>query len=128
MAFPKHSILQALSVLLLAWVLVHCQTPINVQEGEEKESNIATIGLKSEVIECPLNCKCTPEGAVECAGVDLTEFPAKLSENTRQLSLQVHHTTAHTNTWKNIWKFCPEIRKLPFQNSVFGSLMTEQQN
>lgn len=128
MAFPKHSILQALSVLLLAWVLVHCQTPIKVHEEEEEESNTATIGLKSEVIECPLSCECTAEGAVECAGVDLTEFPAKLSEKTCQLSLQVCHTTAHTNTLKNILKFCPEIRKLPFQNSVFGPLITEQQN
>lgn len=100
MAFPKHSILQALSVLLLAWVLVHCQAPLEPEEEEEEETNIATVVTKSEPIKCPLECSCTTEGAVDCAGVDLTEFPAELSDKTRQLSLQVFHTTALTNTHK----------------------------
>lgn len=95
MAFPKHSILQALSVLLLAWVLVRCQAPLEAEEEEEEETNTVTIKTKSE---CPPECSCTAEGAVDCAGVDLTEFPAELSEKTRQLSLQVFHTTAHTLT------------------------------
>ncbi|KAM4549191.1 podocan isoform 1-T3 [Odontesthes bonariensis] len=77
MDFPNHFILQALSVLLLAWVLVHCQTPLAPKEEEEEES-----------IDCPLECRCTAEGAVDCAGVDLTEFPEELSNKTRQLSLQ----------------------------------------
>lgn len=88
MAFPKHSILQALSVLLLAWVLVHCQSPLEPEEAFEEETNITTIGTKSEPIECPSECSCTAEWAVDCAGVDLTEFPAALSDKTRQLSLQ----------------------------------------
>lgn len=88
MAFPKHSILQALSVLLLAWVLVHCQSPLEPEEEFEEEANITTIGTKSEPIECPPECSCTAEWAVDCAGVDLTEFPAALSDKTRQLSLQ----------------------------------------
>ncbi|KAF3835639.1 hypothetical protein F7725_028197 [Dissostichus mawsoni] len=92
MAFPKHSILQALSVLLLALVLVHCQVPLEPEEEEEeepiKEINISTMVTKSELLECPLECSCTAEGSVDCAGVDLTEFPAELSDKTRQLSLQ----------------------------------------
>ncbi|XP_059196582.1 podocan [Centropristis striata] len=92
MAFPKHSILQALSVLLLAWVLVHCQAPLEPEEEEEeepiKEADITTVVTKSEPFECPADCSCTTEGAVDCAGVDLIEFPADLSDKTRQLSLQ----------------------------------------
>ncbi len=98
MAFPsKNSILQALSVLLLAWVLVRCQAPLKPEEEEEEETNLATIAPKSEPIECPSECSCTAEGAVDCAGVDLTEFPTRLSNKTRQLSLQVFDTTAHTH-------------------------------
>ncbi|XP_073333324.1 podocan [Pagrus major] len=88
MAFPKHSILQALSVLLLAWVLVRCQAPLEPEEEEEEETNIVTMGTKPDPIECPPECSCTAEGAVDCAGVDLIEFPAELSDTTRQLSLQ----------------------------------------
>lgn len=88
MAFPRNSVLQALSVLLLAWVLVRCQAPLEPEEEEEEDSNIATMEPKPEPIECPSECSCTAEGAVDCAGVDLTEFPAALSDKTRQLSLQ----------------------------------------
>ncbi|XP_034036218.1 podocan [Thalassophryne amazonica] len=94
MAFPKHSVLQALSVLLLAWSLVRCQAPLDPEEEEEQEeenimeTNIATVVTKSEQTECPLECSCMAEGVVDCAGVDLTEFPSDLSESTRQLSLQ----------------------------------------
>lgn len=91
MAFPKHSILQVLSVLLLAWVLVRCQAPVQPEEEEEeptKDADIATVRTKSEVIECPPDCSCTADGVVDCAGVDLIEFPAGLSDKTRQLSLQ----------------------------------------
>lgn len=95
MAFPKHSILQALSVLLLAWVLVRCQAPLEPEEEEEEETNIVTKGTKPDPIECPPECSCTAEGAVDCAGVDLIEFPAELSDKTRQLSLQVFTTAAH---------------------------------
>ncbi|XP_037325922.2 podocan isoform X2 [Pungitius pungitius] len=92
MAFPKHSFLQALSVLLLALVLARCQAPLETEEEDEeervKEAATATEVTKSEPLECPPECSCTAEGAVDCAGVDLTEFPAELHENTRQLSLQ----------------------------------------
>lgn len=104
MAFPKHSILQALSVLLLAWVLVRCQAPLEAEEEEEEETKAAA---KSEPFDCPLKCSCTAEGAVDCAGVDLTEFPAELSENTRQLSLQVFGTTV-----LHILLFCSYVTEL----------------
>lgn len=94
MTFPKHSILQALSVLVLAWVLVRCQAPVEPEEEEEEEepiekTDILTAVTKAKSTVCPPECSCTTEGAVDCAGVDLTEFPSELSENTRQLSLQV---------------------------------------
>ncbi|XP_056133385.1 podocan isoform X2 [Lampris incognitus] len=91
MAFPKHSIMQTMVVLLLAWALVHCQAPLQPGEEEEEEEPIekkAKVVAKPDVIICPPECSCTVEGAVDCAGVDLTKFPSKLSENTRQLSLQ----------------------------------------
>ncbi|XP_041861564.1 podocan isoform X2 [Melanotaenia boesemani] len=92
MGFPKRSIPQTLSVLLLAWVLIHCQTPIEPEEEEKKEPmtkpDTVKLEVKFEQLGCPSECSCTAEGAVDCAGVDLTEFPAKLSDSTRQLSLQ----------------------------------------
>ncbi|XP_053178125.1 podocan [Scomber japonicus] len=92
MAFPKHSILQALSVLLLASVLVRCQAPLEPEEEEEeepiKEADITIAPTNTDLIECPTDCTCTAEGAVDCAGVNLIEFPSKLSDKTRQLSLQ----------------------------------------
>lgn len=88
MAFPKHSTLRALSLLLLAGLLVRCQAPFDPEEEEEEETNITTVVSKSEPFECPAECSCTAEGAVDCAGVDLTEFPPELPERTRQLSLQ----------------------------------------
>uniref|UniRef100_UPI003AAC8856 podocan n=1 Tax=Centroberyx gerrardi TaxID=166262 RepID=UPI003AAC8856 len=93
MTFPKHSVLQALSVLLLAWALVRCQAPLEPEEEEEEEepieeTDISTAVTKAKRTVCPPQCSCTTEGAVDCAGVDLTEFPSELSENTRQLSLQ----------------------------------------
>lgn len=95
MAFPKHSIMQALGVLLLVWVLVHCQAPL---EAEEEDDETDAAPTKSVLIECPAECSCTAEGAVDCAGVDLIEFPAELSEATRQLSLQVSDSTTCTLT------------------------------
>lgn len=90
MAFPKHSIMQALSVLLLAWVLVHGQVPLELEQEEDDEIDaVPTTETKPMLIDCPSECSCTSEGAVDCAGVDLIEFPAELSEATRQLSLQV---------------------------------------
>lgn len=95
MAFPRRSLLQAMSLLLLARVLVQCQTPLEPEEREEEEEEeeeqieeMGTITEESESLICPPECSCTAEGTVDCAGVDLTEFPSELSENTRHLSLQ----------------------------------------
>lgn len=89
----KPSILHALSVMLLALVLVHCQTPVRPEEEQEIEMGQDGDNATATEIECPLDCSCTDE-AVDCAGVDLTEFPEELSEKTRQLSLQVLYTRA----------------------------------
>lgn len=93
MAFLKRSILQTLSVLLLAWVLVRCQAPGEPEEEEEeelvKEADSTREATKSDPGECPQDCSCAAEGVVDCPGVDLIEFPTKLSGSTRQLSLQV---------------------------------------
>ncbi|KAM6938157.1 podocan isoform 1-T3 [Lycodopsis pacificus] len=100
MAFSKHSFLQALSVLLLASVLVRCQAPLEPEEEDEeepvKETSITAVVTKSEPLECPPECSCTAEGAVDCAGVDLTEFPSELDGKTRQLSLQNNKIAAIT--------------------------------
>ncbi|XP_048109416.1 LOW QUALITY PROTEIN: podocan [Alosa alosa] len=45
---------------------------------------------------CPKECTCTNEGAVDCAGVNLADFPSDLSEDTRQLSLQNNQITEVT--------------------------------
>lgn len=62
---------------------------------EETEPEIETFTVpavvKAEPVVCPGECTCT-EGAVDCAGVDLMDFPSELPESTRILSLQVGHT------------------------------------
>uniref|UniRef100_H3DMV2 Podocan n=1 Tax=Tetraodon nigroviridis TaxID=99883 RepID=H3DMV2_TETNG len=58
------------------------------EEDDEEELSTAAVGRKPALTECPSECSCTAEWAVDCAGVDLTEFPTGLSEQTRQLSLQ----------------------------------------
>nr|XP_057928928.1 podocan [Doryrhamphus excisus] len=86
MAFPKHSIPQALSVLVLAGLLVLGQVPVE-QEAEEPVTQPDIAVAKSDP-KCPADCSCTAEGAVDCAGVDLTEFPGELPDTTHQLALQ----------------------------------------
>ncbi|XP_068599518.1 podocan [Brachionichthys hirsutus] len=88
MSSPTHSALQPLTVLLLALVLVRCQAPLEPGQEDEEELNVTIKGTKSELPECPQECSCTAEGAVDCAGVGLTAFPAELSDDARQLSLQ----------------------------------------
>uniref|UniRef100_A0A8B9GKQ7 Podocan n=1 Tax=Astyanax mexicanus TaxID=7994 RepID=A0A8B9GKQ7_ASTMX len=68
-----------LCVALLGWTLVQ----------EEPDGEVSTgSGSKPEGA-CPEQCSCAADGVVDCAGVDLTEFPQDLPESTRQLSLQV---------------------------------------
>lgn len=87
--------MQALFLLLLFWALVHCQAPPRPEKDEDQDEEelmekreTPKVQAKAKPIYCPSECSCTPEGAVDCAGVDLTEFPSKLSENTLHLSLQ----------------------------------------
>lgn len=89
MVSARSSALQTRTVLLLALVMGFSQTLNAAEEDDEEELSTAAVGRKPEPMECPLECSCTAEWAVDCAGVDLTEFPTGLSEQTRQLSLQV---------------------------------------
>ncbi|CAL8309455.1 unnamed protein product [Lota lota] len=87
---PKSSVLRALSMLLLAWGLVGGQAPLaeeeEVMEEVFEEEEEEAVAVETAVV-CPPECSCT-DGVVDCAGVDLTMFPEKISVNTRQLSLQ----------------------------------------
>ncbi|XP_073449613.1 podocan isoform X3 [Aquarana catesbeiana] len=65
------------------------------QEEEEEEdydnpseSVLQDIKPTSKSLLCPKDCTCTQEGVVDCAGVDLKEFPIDLPEFTNHLSLQ----------------------------------------
>ncbi|XP_043086079.1 podocan isoform X1 [Puntigrus tetrazona] len=73
-----------LCLVLLGWTLVRGQADLKPDEedGEAEEAR------NVEPISCPEKCSCSEEGAVDCNGVSLTEFPQDLSEQTRQLSLQ----------------------------------------
>ncbi|KAG5849961.1 podocan [Anguilla rostrata] len=90
MARPP-GLLQALCVLMVGWALVHCQVGREEEveeDGVEEEEERTPSTVEPEMTHCPEDCSCKAEGAVDCAGVDLSEFPGDLSENTRQLSLQ----------------------------------------
>lgn len=92
MASPRTFLLQALSVLLL----LLDTTPVRCQDEDDANTTTTQTGpdrAGPEPLDCPAECSCTAEGAVDCAGVDLIEFPAKLSDRTRQLSLQVSRMT-----------------------------------
>lgn len=91
MASARHPALQTTTVLLLALVMGFSQSLIAAEEDDEEDLSTAAAGRKPEPMECPSECSCTAEWAVDCAGVDLTEFPTRLSEQTRQLSLQVRY-------------------------------------
>ncbi|TWW54008.1 Podocan Precursor [Takifugu flavidus] len=86
MASARCSILKTMTVLTL--VMGISPTLNTAEEGNKEELNTATVERKYEAMECPSECSCTAEWAVDCAGVDLIEFPTGLSEQTRQLSLQ----------------------------------------
>ncbi|MEQ2277197.1 hypothetical protein XENORESO_021644 [Xenotaenia resolanae] len=88
MDFPKHSILQAFCVMLLAWMLVRCQNPVKPEEEEEEEAMKEADNATLTTTECPSECSCTADGTVDCAGVDLTEFPEELPDKILRLSLQ----------------------------------------
>ena len=133
MAFPKPSFLRALSVLLLASALVRCQAPLEPVEEEEPimETDIAEVATESPPVQCPSDCSCTSEEAVDCAGVDLTEFPSDLSDKISRLSLQVLHThigsSRHLHFVVQLRNDCVTCAKLVIL-SVLCVLISEQQN
>ncbi|MBN3317933.1 PODN protein, partial [Atractosteus spatula] len=94
-------LLFVLLVLSLSWGLVQCQAELQEEEEEEEEEEWVeetappTVKL-TEVVDCPEDCACTPEGVVDCAGVDLEHFPSGLPDTTRHLSLQNNQIQAVT--------------------------------
>ncbi|KAJ8277891.1 hypothetical protein GJAV_G00081320 [Gymnothorax javanicus] len=86
------SFLQAFCVLMVGWVLVHCKVELEWEDKVEAAgvewAEETTLPTMEKPKYCPQDCSCKAEGVVDCAGVDLSEFPSDLSESTRQLSLQ----------------------------------------
>lgn len=113
MASTRYSVLQTMTVLLLALMMGISQTLITAEEDDEDELNTATVGRNTKPVECPSECSCTAEWAVDCAGVDLIDFPIGLSEQTRQLSLQV----CNMPQWR---KACSHFLQFIFQSIHFG--------
>uniref|UniRef100_A0A8C5R9W4 Podocan n=1 Tax=Leptobrachium leishanense TaxID=445787 RepID=A0A8C5R9W4_9ANUR len=90
-------------VLFFVWLLT-CPCGTHEQEEEEEEEYEYILEVPPEedsddrpsedakpsprALLCPKDCKCTQEGVVDCAGVDLREFPIELPEFTNHLSLQ----------------------------------------
>ncbi|XP_041134278.1 podocan-like [Polyodon spathula] len=83
MAWPRGSLLALWLLLILSCGLVKCQ---NKAKEEEEEETTPSTG--QEVQACPLDCTCNQEDMVDCGGVDLIEFPRRIPETTRHLSLQ----------------------------------------
>ncbi|KAG8436887.1 hypothetical protein GDO86_007833 [Hymenochirus boettgeri] len=83
-------------LLLFTWLLVTSRK-VYGQEKEydyylelpEEEENPDEPKPPYQTVLCPTDCKCSQEGAViNCAGVDLREFPTNLPDITIHLSLQ----------------------------------------
>ncbi|XP_050951688.1 podocan isoform X1 [Labeo rohita] len=92
-------LLELLYLVLLGWTLVRGQAETDLKldkEGVEVEDPSGTVKNVELQISCPEKCSCSGEGAVDCNGVSLTEFPQDLSEETRQLSLQNNQITEVT--------------------------------
>uniref|UniRef100_A0A8C2KQD9 Podocan n=1 Tax=Cyprinus carpio TaxID=7962 RepID=A0A8C2KQD9_CYPCA len=85
-------LLELLCLVLLGWTLVRGQVETDLDE-EDPPGTVKNVELQ---ISCPEKCSCSEEGAVDCNGVSLTEFPQDLSEQTRQLSLQNNQITEVT--------------------------------
>lgn len=81
--------------LFFTLLLVSSNRGYGQEEEEEEdydnpsESVLQDIKPTSKSLLCPKDCTCTQEGVVDCAGVDLKEFPIDLPEFTNHLSLQV---------------------------------------
>lgn len=83
----RRGLLELVCLLLLGWTLVvRCQTETDLHLLDEEEAE--EVKNAEAKVSCPEKCSCSGEGAVDCNGVSLSEFPQDLSEQTRQLSLQ----------------------------------------
>ncbi|KAL1250397.1 hypothetical protein QQF64_021402 [Cirrhinus molitorella] len=95
----RRGLLDLLCLVLLGWTLVRGQAETDLkleEEDGEAEDPTGTVKNVELQISCPEKCSCSGEGAVDCNGVSLTEFPQDLSEETRQLSLQNNQITEVT--------------------------------
>uniref|UniRef100_A0A673N1J4 Podocan-like n=1 Tax=Sinocyclocheilus rhinocerous TaxID=307959 RepID=A0A673N1J4_9TELE len=95
----RRGLLELLCLVLLGWTLVRGQAETDLkldEEDGEAEDPPGTVKNVELQISCPEKCSCSEEGAVDCNGVSLTEFPQDLSEETRQLSLQNNQITEVT--------------------------------
>ncbi|GAA6081135.1 podocan, partial [Tachysurus ichikawai] len=80
-----------LCALLLCWSLVLGVEPEHQQEEQhtvQKNKETEKDRKEKTVAMCPDQCSCTTEETVDCAGVNVSEFPQEIPENTRHLSLQ----------------------------------------
>ncbi|KAF4078422.1 hypothetical protein AMELA_G00199080 [Ameiurus melas] len=77
------------------WALLLCCALVFGTESEHQQE-VQHTGQKNKGKDrkgsteamCPDQCSCMAEEVVDCAGVNLSEFPQEIPENTRQLSLQ----------------------------------------
>ncbi|XP_018407966.1 PREDICTED: podocan [Nanorana parkeri] len=78
------------TLLLVSSVGVYGQDEEEEEEENDNWSDSILEDMKptSKSLHCPKACTCTQEGVVDCAGVDLKEFPMDLPEFTNHLSLQ----------------------------------------
>ncbi|XP_067227610.1 podocan [Chanodichthys erythropterus] len=92
----RRGLLELLCLVLLGWTLVRGQAETDLKEDGEAEDAPGIVENVVQKMFCPENCSCTEEGAVDCNGASLNEFPHELSEQTRQLSLQNNQITEVT--------------------------------
>ncbi|XP_077075222.1 podocan [Siphateles boraxobius] len=89
----RRGLLELLCLVLLGWTLLRAQAEL---EGDTDDAHGRVENVEQKM-SCPENCSCTEEGAVDCSGASLNEFPHELlSEQTRQLSLQNNQITEVT--------------------------------
>ncbi|XP_056089940.1 podocan [Rhinichthys klamathensis goyatoka] len=90
----RRGLLELLCLVLLGWTLLRAQAE---PDGDPDDAHGRVENVEQKM-SCPENCSCTEEGAVDCSGASLNEFPRHelLSEQTRQLSLQNNQITEVT--------------------------------
>ncbi|KAG1960689.1 podocan [Pimephales promelas] len=89
----RRGLLELMCLVLLGWTLLRAQAE---PDGDPDDAHRRVENVEQKM-SCPENCSCTEEGAVDCSGASLNEFPRHelLSEQTRQLSLQLTAAPRH---------------------------------